>query len=82
MNLWGLNGGLVNLFGRSNGGNGLSGALVPMMSGAPSGSINGSAVGGGLNGKGSLPSASDSSRGSSMQIFNLPLGWFSFLGRR
>ena len=78
MNLWGLNGGLVNLFGKNNGGSGLSGALIPLMSGTSAGSINGSAIGGGLNGKGSLPSTN----GSSMQLFNMPLGWFSFLGRR
>lgn len=56
MNLFGLNGGLTNLFGRENGGTGVSGALTPLMSDSAAGSVNGSSVGGGLNGKGSLPS--------------------------
>lgn len=56
MNLFGLNGGYTNFFGRANGGSGVSGSLVPAMAGTTAGSINGSSIGGGLNAKGSLPS--------------------------
>lgn len=69
MNLWGLNGGLTNLFGRNNGGVGLSGALTPAMTGSSAGSVAGSSIGGGLNGKGTLPSPG----GFSTDIKGVPL---------
>ena len=56
MNFWGFNGGLTNLFGRENGGTGVSGSLTPLMSDSPAGTVNDASIGGGLNAKGTLPS--------------------------
>lgn len=56
MNFWGFNGGFTNLFGRENGGTGVSGSLTPLMSESPAASVNDASIGGGLNGKGTLPS--------------------------